>query len=55
MREGMRFCHMSHFMKKIKILLSHIRDKNKYKNKNSLFPLVQCIKTNFYYIFYSIF
>ena len=29
---------------KIKIFLSHIRDKNKFKNRDSLFPLVQCFK-----------
>ena len=46
---------MTHSIKRIKILLSHIRDKNKFKNKDSLFLLVQCFKTNFYYIFYSMF
>ena len=55
MRESMRFCYVSHFMKRIEILLSHIRYKNKFKNKYSLFLLVQYFKTNFYYIFYSMF
>ena len=40
MRESMRFCHVAHSMKRIKILLSYIRDKNKFKNKDSLFLLV---------------
>ena len=46
MQESMRFFH---------VLLSHIKDKTKFKNKDSLFLLVQCFKTNFYYIFYSMF
>ena len=33
-------------MKRVEILLSHIRDKNKFKNRDSLFPLVQCFKTS---------
>ena len=52
----MRFCHVAHFMKivffffekpmkRVEILLSHIRDKNKFKNRDSLFLLVQCFKT----------
>ena len=44
MWKSMGFCHMSHFMKRIDILLSYIRDKNKFKNMGSLFPLVQCFK-----------
>ena len=40
---------------KIGIFLIHIRDKNQFKNNGSLFLLVQCFKTNFYYIFYSMF
>ena len=32
-------------MKRVEILLSHIRDKNKFKNRDSLFLLVQCFKT----------
>ena len=31
----------------IEIVLSQIRDKNKFKNKDSLFLLVQCFMTNF--------
>ena len=50
-----QFCHVAYFMKKIEILLSHIKDKNKFKNKDSLFPWVQCFKTTVCYIFYSIF
>ena len=46
---------MVHSMKRIEILLIHIRDKNIFKNKDSLFLLVQYLKTNFYYIFYSMF
>ena len=55
MRENMRFCHVAHSMKRIEILLIHIRDKNKFKSEDSLFPLVQCFKTNFCYILYSMF
>ena len=33
------------FKKIIEILLNHIIDKNKFKNMDSLFPLVQCFKT----------
>ena len=33
----MRFCHMAHSMKRIEIILNHIRDKNKFKNRDSLF------------------
>ena len=54
MQESMRFCHMTHSMKRIKILLSHY-DMNKFKNRDSVFPLVQCFKTTFCYIFYSMF
>ena len=32
-RENMRFYHVAHFMKIIKIFLSHIEDKNKFKNR----------------------
>ena len=35
MQESMRFCHMTHNMKRIKIFLSHIKDKNKFKNSDS--------------------
>ena len=55
MWKSMGFCHMSHFMKRIDILLSYIRDKNKFKNMGSLFPLVQCFKATFCYIFYLMF
>ena len=55
MWKSMGFCHVSHFMKRIDILLSYIRDKNKFKNMGSLFPLVQCFKATFCYIFYLMF
>ena len=45
---------MTHFMKIIKILLSHIRDKNKIKIRDSLFPLVQCFKTTFCYNLFNV-
>ena len=45
MRETIRFCYVSHSMKRIEIPLSHIRDKNKFKSGDSLFPLIQCFKT----------
>ena len=55
MRESMRFCHVVHSMKRIEIFLSHIRDKNKFKNKDSLFPSVQCFKTIFVTFFIQCF
>ena len=59
MRESMMFYYVAQFMKRIEIPLSHIRDKNKFKSRDSLFPLVQCFKTIFlffiFYIFYSMF
>ena len=60
----MRFCHMAHSMKRIEIILNHIRDKNKFKNRDSLFlwfnisrPLfvtffIQCLKD--YYLFHLV-
>ena len=44
MRESMRFYYVAQSMKRIEIPLSHIRDKNKFKSRDSLFPLVQCFK-----------
>ena len=38
---------MAQSMKRIEIPLSHIRDKNKFKSRDSLFPLVQCFKIIF--------
>ena len=55
MQESIRFCNVAHSMKIIEILLSYIRNKKKFKNRDSLFPLVQFLKTNFCYIFYSMF
>ena len=51
MRESMRFCHVAHSIKRIKITLSHIRDKNKFKSRDFLFSLVQCFKTIFVTLF----
>ena len=50
MRENMRFYHVAYSMKRIDIPLSHIRDKNKFKSKDSLFLLVQCFKTTICFI-----
>ena len=47
MQESMRFSHVAHSMKIIEKLLSYIRDKNKFKNKDTLFPMFQYFKTNF--------
>ena len=47
MQERMRFCHVAHSIKEIQLPLNHIRDKNKFKNGDSLFPLVQYFKANF--------
>ena len=55
MWESMRFCHIAHSMKRIEILLSHIRNKNKFKNRDTLFPVSQYFKTNFCYIFFQCF
>ena len=64
MQENMRFCYMAHSMKRIEMILSHIRDKNKFKNRDSLFfwfnisrPLfvtffIQCLKD--YYLFHLV-
>ena len=54
MQKIMRFCQVVHFMKKIEIFLNHIKDKNKFKNRDSLFPLIQCFKTTFCYILVNI-
>ena len=37
MWESMSFCHVAHSIKRIEILLNHIRDKNNFKNRDSLF------------------
>ena len=50
MRESMRFYYVAQSMKRIEIPLSHIRDKNKFKSRDSLFPLVQCFKTIFLFL-----
>ena len=55
MHKSTRFYHVTHYMKIIEILLSLMKDKNKFKNRDTLFPLVQCFKTTFCYIFYSMF
>jgi len=38
---------VAHSIKKIEILLNYIRNKNKFKNRDFSFPLVQCFNTNF--------
>ena len=55
MLESIKFYHVTHSMKRIEIFLNHIRDKNKFKNKDSLFPLVQCFKTIFVTFFIQCF
>ena len=47
----MMFYYVAQFMKRIEIPLSHIRDKNKFKSRDSLFPLVQCFKIIFVTLF----
>ena len=47
MRESTKFYHMAHSIERIEILLNYIRNKNKFKNRTSLFPLIQCFNTNF--------
>ena len=42
------------YEKKIEILLNHKRDKNDFKNMNSLFLLVHCFKTIFCYILFNV-
>ena len=54
MQESMRFCHVVHSMKRIEIPLSHIRDKNKFKNRDSLFHLVLCFKTIFVTLLFNV-
>ena len=54
MQESMRFCHVKHSMKRIEIPLSHIRDKNKFNSKDSLFPLVQYFKTIFVTLLFNV-
>ena len=54
MQESMRFCHVVHSMKRIEIPLSHIRDKNKFKSRDSLFHLVLCFKTIFVTLLFNV-
>ena len=42
------------FKKIIEILLNHIIDKNKFKNMDSLFPLVQCFKITFCFFWFNV-
>ena len=51
MQESIRFYHITHSMKRIEIPLNHIKNKNKFKNRESLFPLVQCFKIIFVTLF----
>ena len=39
MRECIKFYHMAYSIMRIEILLSHIRDKNKFKSEGFLFTL----------------
>ena len=50
----MGFCHVAHSMNRIEIPLTHIRDKNKFKSRDSLFPLVQCFKTIFVTLLFNV-
>ena len=66
MQENMRFCYMAHSMKRIEMILSHIRDKNKFKNRDSLFLwfnisrllfvtfFIQYLKTTICFIWFNI-
>ena len=54
MQKIMRFCHVTHSMKRIEIPLSHIRDKNKFKSSDFLFSLVQCFKTIFVTLLFNV-
>ena len=54
MRESMMFYHVVHSMKRIELSLSHIRDKNKFKSRDSLFPSVQCFKTIFVSLLFNV-
>ena len=53
MRESTKFYHMAHSIERIEILLNYIRNKNKFKNRTSLFPLIQCFNTNFVAFFFQ--
>ena len=55
MWESMRYCHVAHSLKRSEILLSHDRDKNKFKNIDSLFPLnLQWFKTTFCFFWFNV-
>ena len=45
---------MVHSMKRIEIPLSHIRDKNKFKSRDSLFHLVLSFKTIFVTLLFNV-
>ena len=55
MQESLRFYYVAHSMKRIEISLSYIRYKNKFKSRNSLFPLIQCFKITFFTFFIQCF
>ena len=54
MQKIMRFCHVTHSMKRIEIPLSHIRDKNKFKSSDFLFSFVQYFKTIFVTLLFNV-
>ena len=54
MRKSMSFCHVADSIKRIEILLNHIRNKNNFKSRGSLFPLVQCFKTIFITLLFNV-
>ena len=55
MWESMRSYHVVHSLKRSEILLSHDRDKNKFKNIDSLFPLnLQWFKTTFCFFWFNV-
>ena len=54
MQKIIRFCHVTHSMKRIEIPLSHIRDKNKFKSSDFLFSFVQYFKTIFVTLLFNV-
>ena len=54
MRQSMMLCYVTYSMKRIEIPLRHIRDKNKFKSRDSLFLLVQCFKTIFITLLFNV-
>ena len=54
MRENIRFCYVALSLNRIEILLSHFKFQKKFKNRNSLFYLIQCFKTNICFIWFNV-